>query len=72
LSNRNLVNKGIDPRSKNAAAEQAKITFENVPEQWFQKYKGTWKDFARNRHAKSLSRDILPIIGGISFFPICL
>jgi integrase len=46
------------------SAEQTKITFEFVADQWFQKYKGTWKDFARNRHLKSLKRDILPVIGG--------
>lgn len=34
-----------------------------VAEQWFQKYKFSWKDFARNRHEKSLLRDILPLIG---------
>lgn len=63
LAYRALVDKGIDPRAKNADAEQAKITFSMVAEQWFQKYKSSWKDFARNRHAKSLSRDILPLIG---------
>ena len=34
-----------------------------VADHWFQKYKSSWKDFARNRHEKSLSRDILPLIG---------
>ncbi len=62
LTYRNMVNKGIDPRSKNCDVEQAKITFGVVADQWFQKYKGTWKEFARNRHLKSLSRDILSII----------
>ena len=63
LAYRDLVNKGIDPRSKNADVEETRITFVTVADQWFQKYKGTWKDFARNRHSKSLSRDILPFIG---------
>ncbi|WP_115709983.1 tyrosine-type recombinase/integrase [Legionella sainthelensi] len=63
LSYRNLINKKIDPREKNTEAEQTSITFGVVADQWFQKYKGTWKDFARNRHSKSLSRDILPFIG---------
>ena len=44
-------------------AEQVRITFGVVADQWFQKYKGSWKDFARNRHCKSLSRDIIPLIG---------
>ncbi len=63
LSYRNLINKKIDPRAKNTEAEQINITFGVVADQWFQKYKGTWKDFARNRHSKSLARDILPFIG---------
>lgn len=62
LSYRNLVNKKIDPRAKNTEVEQTCITFGVVADQWFQKYKGTWKDFARNRHSKSLSRDLLSII----------
>ena len=32
-----------------------------VADHWFQKYKSSWKDFDRNRHEKSLSRDILSI-----------
>ncbi|MDP3559264.1 MAG: integrase arm-type DNA-binding domain-containing protein [Legionellaceae bacterium] len=63
LAYRNMVNKGIDPRSNNFDSEQEKMTFGVVANQWFQKYKGTWEDFARNRHTKSLSRDILPFIG---------
>lgn len=63
LAYRELVNKEVDPRSKNTEVEQTKITFGVAADQWFQKYKGTWKEFARNRHSKSLSRDILPIIG---------
>ncbi len=63
LAYRNMVNNGDDPRAKNIDTEQPKITFGVVADQWFQKYKGTWKDVARNRHSKSLSRDILPIIG---------
>lgn len=63
LAYRTLVDQGTDPRAKNVDAEQTKITFTLVAEQWFQKYKDTWKDFARNRHSKSLSRDILPFIG---------
>ena len=63
LAYRDLVNQEIDPRSKHSGAEQTRITVEVVADQWFQKYKGTWKDFARNRHLKSLSRDILPFIG---------
>ncbi|RUQ81802.1 tyrosine-type recombinase/integrase [Legionella septentrionalis] len=63
LAYRALVDKGIDPRVKNADEEQTKITFSMVADQWFQKYRSSWKDFARNRHEKSLSRDILPLIG---------
>jgi len=63
LAYRDMVNKGIDPRVNNDDSQQERITFEIVANQWFQKYKGTWKDFARNRHSKSLSRDILPFIG---------
>ncbi len=63
LTYRNMVSKGIDPRSKNSDVEQVQITFGVIADQWFQKYKDTWKDFARNRHDKSLSRDILPFIG---------
>ena len=63
LAYRDLVNQEIDPRTKNADTHQTKITVGVVADQWFQKYKGTWKDFARNRHLKSLSRDILPFIG---------
>jgi len=64
LTYRALVDKGIDLRVKNVDAEQTKITFSIVAEQWFQKYKFSWKDFARNRHDKSLLRDVLPLIGG--------
>lgn len=63
LAYRNMVNSDIDPRSRNPEAEEARITFGVVADQWFQKYKGSWKDFARNRHFKSLSKDILPLIG---------
>lgn len=63
LAYRNMVNSDIDPRSRNLEAEEARITFGVVADQWFQKYKGSWKDFARNRHFKSLSKDILPLIG---------
>jgi integrase len=63
LTYRALVDKGIDPRVKHADEEQTKITFSMVADQWFQKYKSSWKDFARNRHEKSLLRDILPLIG---------
>lgn len=63
LAYRNMVNSDIDPRSKNPEVEQTRITFGVVADQWFQKYKGSWKDFARNRHFKSLSRDIIPLIG---------
>lgn len=62
LTYRELVDKGIDPRSQNTESEQTKIIFGIVADQWFQKYKGTWKEFARNRHSKSLARDFLSII----------
>ena len=46
---RNSINTGTDPRQKNVDADQAKITFNVVAEQWFHKYKGTWKlDFVKN------------------------
>ncbi len=61
LSYRNLINKGIDPRTQNSEAEQTRLTFGEVAYQWFQNYKFSWKDFARNRHEKSISRDMLPI-----------
>ena len=61
LTYRELVDKGIDPRIKNTESKQ-KTTFGFVADQWFQKYKGTWKEFARNRHSKSLARDFLSII----------
>jgi hypothetical protein len=50
--------KGVDPRQKDSDTI-APITFKFVAEQWFQTYKAKWKDFARNRHAKSLARDIM-------------
>jgi len=59
---RDSINKGIDPRLKNVDGNQTELTFEVVAEQWFQKYKGTWKEFACNRHSKSLKRDIYPYI----------
>src|SRR3990167_2399165 len=62
LGYRDLVNNEIDPRPKNADAGPARITFQVVAEQWFQKYKGTWKEVALNRHSKSLTRDIYPFI----------
>jgi integrase len=62
LTYRDLVNNGTDPRAKNADAGPARITFQVVAEQWFQKYKGTWKEVALNRHSKSLTRDIYPFI----------
>lgn len=62
LAYRDLVNNEIDPRSKNADAGLARITFQVVAEQWFQKYKGAWKEVALNRHSKSLTRDIYPFI----------
>lgn len=58
MSYRNLVNKGIDPRANNDGAEQTQLTLGLVADQWFQKYKSSWKDFARNRHEKSISRDM--------------
>lgn len=61
LSYRNLVNKGIDPRADNDRAEQIQLTLGLVADQWFQKYKSSWKDFARNRHEKSISRDMSSI-----------
>ena len=63
LGYRDLVNQGTDPRKKNSDAEQTTITFEFVADQWFQKQQGSWKEFARNRHLKSLKRNILPLIG---------
>ncbi|WP_133126806.1 tyrosine-type recombinase/integrase [Legionella nagasakiensis] len=63
LGYRDLVNQGTDPREQNADDEQTKTTFEFVADQWFQKYQSSWKEFARNRHLKSLKRDILPFIG---------
>lgn len=60
---RDSINKGIDPRVKDSADEQTQIIFRTVADKWFQKYKGTWKEFALNRHNKSLIRDIYPIIG---------
>lgn len=62
-AHRDLLQKGVDPRIKESDAMQQRVTFKVVAEQWFQKYKGTWKDFARNRHSKSLSRDLFPLIG---------
>lgn len=61
-THRDTINKGIDPRVKDCDTEQARITFQTVADQWFQKYKGTWKDVALNRHSKSLTRDIYPFI----------
>ena len=45
LAYRDLVNKGIDPRSKNSDVEETRVTLTLVADQWFQKYKGTWKVF---------------------------
>lgn len=61
-----LIQQEIDPRRENAEVGQSKTTFKLVAEQWFQKYQSTWKDFARNRHLKSLERDIFPLIGNMS------
>ena len=44
-------------------ATLTRITFGEVAHQWFQKNQKTWKDFARNRHLKSITRDMSPIIG---------
>ncbi|STX37706.1 tyrosine-type recombinase/integrase [Legionella feeleii] len=62
LKYREQVENGEDPR-KGSENLETKTTFKQVAEQWFQKYKGTWKDFARDRHSKSLTRDIYPFIG---------
>lgn len=58
LAYRNLVSKGIDPRANNNEPEQTLLTFGIIADQWFQKYKFSWKDFARNRHEKSILRDM--------------
>ncbi|KTC95515.1 integrase [Legionella feeleii] len=50
---RELVNKGIDPRVQNTE-QQKKITFSVVADQWFQKYKGTWKDFGSSPNPGAL------------------
>lgn len=62
LTYRELVDKTIDPRVKDSEDEIDQITFKTVAEQWFQKYKGTWKEVAFKRHRKSLTRDIYPFI----------
>jgi integrase len=62
ITHRALIDKGIDPRQKDSDATTP-VTFNVVADQWFQKYKATWKEFARNRHAKSIARDIAPFIG---------
>mgnify|MGYP000125406407 CR=1 FL=1 len=61
LAYRELVDKEVDPRSKNTEAEQTRITLGVVADQWFQKYKSSWRNFARNRHEKSISRDMSSI-----------
>lgn len=61
LSYRNLVNKGIDPRANNDGAEQTQLTLGLVADQWFQKYKSSWKAFAKNCHEKSILRDMSSI-----------
>ena len=62
ITHRDSINKGIDPRQKYTAAE-VRLTFKIVAEQWFKKYKGSWKEVALKRHSKSLTQYILPIIG---------
>lgn len=47
LAYRVMVDNDIDPRANNSDAPP--ITFKTVAEQWFQKYKGTWKDVALKR-----------------------
>lgn len=59
---RDLVDRGIDPRVKSSEAEVEQIIFKTIAEQWFQKYKGSWKEVALKRHRKSLTRDIYPFI----------
>ncbi|MCC5016060.1 integrase arm-type DNA-binding domain-containing protein [Legionella sp. 31fI33] len=61
-SHRDLLNKGIDPRQSNIPA-QAKLTFQEVAEQWHQKNTHRWKAVTSNRHYTSLARDIYPFIG---------
>lgn len=58
---RDAINKGLDPRPK-SSNEPTRVTFQVIAEQWYQVYKGTWKEFARNRHCKSLARDVYPFI----------
>ncbi len=62
LQYQELLLKDIDPRSKDSE-EPRKLTFSEVAEQWHQKNKHLWKDVTKNRHYKSLLRDIYPFIG---------
>lgn len=59
---RNFINKGIDPRI-GEANEQSQLCFQDVAKLWHQKNLHRWKAISRDRHYKSLVRDIYPLIG---------
>lgn len=61
ISYRELVDKGVDPRVD--PEKQRQLTFKEIAELWFQKNVHRWKEITKNRHHKSLIRDIYPFIG---------
>ncbi|KTD24378.1 tyrosine-type recombinase/integrase [Legionella israelensis] len=60
---RESIDKGIDPRQSDEAENDSKMTFRVIAEQWHQKNNHRWKEVTRNRHYKSLARDVYPFIG---------
>lgn len=61
-SHRDLVNKKIDPRQKSREEDKPKPTFQLIAEQWLHKNQHCWKEVTRNRHQKTLIRDVYPFI----------
>lgn len=61
-SHRELVDKEIDPRQKDREENTPKPTFQLIAEQWLHKNHHCWKEVTRNRHQKTLIRDVYPFI----------
>ncbi|MFW2534432.1 MULTISPECIES: tyrosine-type recombinase/integrase [unclassified Legionella] len=61
-SNREQLDKGIDPRQKAREENKPKPTFQLIAEQWLHKNQHCWKEVTRNRHQKTLIRDVYPFI----------
>ncbi len=56
------IDKGIDPRKTKENNVKEEITFGDVAKQWYEKNCSRWRERTKKIHARSLERDIWPII----------